>query len=463
MLLRQATVQEPGGPSAIDLDYKDTQESDPETDTVDNGQLITTTLPNGIVTRNILDPAGRLLKTHSAPSGGSDIQRFIYEYELASGKQTKLRSQETDKDGNTIAYDYDDLDRLTSAISTPGNDYSYDYDDAGNLIERQVNTATPTLYSYNEANQLCWRVTAASTKQCDDPPAPSGADSYGYDADGNQTSESGGNSWTFNRRSQMTGRTISGSSLSFAYAGPGQAQRISIGSTQVVNNVLGVASHTAGTDATYYTRDNGGAFLSQRKPSASSPDRRIYPLTDALGSTRALVNENGTVVRRYAFDPYGRDTSTGSWTASTRFQFASGERHDTGNNSLDHFGQRYYLPTNGRWTQQDPLNQASDLRQANRYTYTGCDPVNVTDPTGMVSLGWDDLADVAFGMSDLGTAAAAGLALTAASGACLAAIPGSGPAAPLVAIGCGTFIVGNAGIFAWSMYSAYNDFGNVLD
>jgi RHS repeat-associated protein len=85
-------------------------------------------------------------------------------------------------------------------------------------------------------------------------------------------------------------------------------------------------------------------------------------------------------VRRYAYDPYGNDTSpTGSWTTTTPFRYAGGEADATG---LYDYGQRYYSPTNGRWTQQDPLNQASDLVQGNRYGYVGGDPMNSIDPTG---------------------------------------------------------------------------------
>jgi len=50
---------------------------------------------------------------------------------------------------------------------------------------------------------------------------------------------------------------------------------------------------------------------------------------------------------------------------------------------LYQFGQRYYQPTLGRWTQQDSLSHIGDLNQADRYTYTGDDPVNNIDPSGM--------------------------------------------------------------------------------
>lgn len=43
----------------------------------------------------------------------------------------------------------------------------------------------------------------------------------------------------------------------------------------------------------------------------------------------------------------------------------------------------------GRWTQQDPLDQLANPREANRYAYAAGDPANVVDPTGMI--GFEDL------------------------------------------------------------------------
>lgn len=51
---------------------------------------------------------------------------------------------------------------------------------------------------------------------------------------------------------------------------------------------------------------------------------------------------------------------------------------------LYRFGERYYDPQIGRWTQRDRVNQATDLRQANRYAYVGGDPINALDPNGTI-------------------------------------------------------------------------------
>ena len=85
----------------------------------------------------------------------------------------------------------------------------------------------------------------------------------------------------------------------------------------------------------------------------------------------------------YKYDPYGSMVSS-SGTVPNPFKFAGG--HDAGQ-GVYHFGARQYDPGLARWTQQDPLDQIGDLREANRYVYAGADPANSIDPTGTISAG----------------------------------------------------------------------------
>src|SRR6266699_392690 len=65
------------------------------------------------------------------------------------------------------------------------------------------------------------------------------------------------------------------------------------------------------------------------------------------------------------------------------FKFADGYLDASG---YYQFGERYYDPSLGRWTQQDPVGGSlGDLNAANRYTYANDDPVNVVDPSGAIS------------------------------------------------------------------------------
>ena len=46
------------------------------------------------------------------------------------------------------------------------------------------------------------------------------------------------------------------------------------------------------------------------------------------------------------------------------------------------FGQRWYHPGTGRFTQQDSIEHLTDPAQGNRYAYAADNPVNYIDPTG---------------------------------------------------------------------------------
>jgi RHS repeat-associated protein len=137
---------------------------------------------------------------------------------------------------------------------------------------------------------------------------------------------------------------------------------------------LGLSSKTDAAGTTYVTRDSDGRVINER----SGTNTRRYYAFDGLGSTVSLTDTAGTETSSYSYDPFGNRVG-GAWNAEAMFQFAGGYRMANG---LYHFGQRYYDPVIGRFTQQDPLDRVGDLRQGNRYLYAGDDPINLIDPTG---------------------------------------------------------------------------------
>jgi RHS repeat-associated protein len=117
------------------------------------------------------------------------------------------------------------------------------------------------------------------------------------------------------------------------------------------------------------------------------------------GSVVALVRADriGTsaqaqaVTGRFRYDPYGNVTlKSGSSDTPWRFAGAFFERFpSTDANSqrgLYKMGERFYDPRIGRWTQTDPIDQSTDLREANKYLYAAADPVNLSDPSGAFSV-----------------------------------------------------------------------------
>ena len=95
-----------------------------------------------------------------------------------------------------------------------------------------------------------------------------------------------------------------------------------------------------------------------------------------------VTDSSGTKVNSYDYDPFGVMLNQQEGVANP-FKFAGGYLDASG---FEQFGVRYYSPSLGRWTQQDPVaGSLFDLNSANRYVYAGDDPVNQVDPGGTSS------------------------------------------------------------------------------
>jgi RHS repeat-associated protein len=116
-------------------------------------------------------------------------------------------------------------------------------------------------------------------------------------------------------------------------------------------------------------------LIGQRDGNGSS----YYLFDGHPGSVVGVTNGSGALTARLGYDPYGNLTSS-SGTPSNPWRFAG--QYLDGQTGLYKMGARYDDPAVGRWTQQDPLSQAIDPKQADRYVYAGDNPVNVADPSG---------------------------------------------------------------------------------
>jgi RHS repeat-associated protein len=301
------------------------------------------------------------------------LTSFTYTYTNGSN-DTPLVQTQTENDAvasNTYTYSYNAANELTAAAVTSGTgtSYSYTYDADGNMMSKTAGSAT-TAYAYNSADQLCWAYAGASSNPCSS--APTGATTYSFDSDGNQTGSSAGVSFSYDTKDQTTSTTYGGTTLSgLSYTDQGQDNRTSVGSTTFDNSTSGTAISTTAGSSTYYLTNGQGTVLGERTGSA-----HYYFLTNALGSVVAVINGTGqTVADRYGYDPYG-NTTYSSVTVANPFGYAGGYTDPTG---LVRFGARYYDPTTARWTQVDP--EASGSTSA--YDYSGDNPTNETDPSGL--------------------------------------------------------------------------------
>lgn len=104
-----------------------------------------------------------------------------------------------------------------------------------------------------------------------------------------------------------------------------------------------------------------------------------YFFRDANGSTRALLDQNGTVAGAFTYTPYGSLRAT-SGSATTPLLYAQGyQDSDTGLLYLVH---RYYEPGSGQFLTEDP---DLDVTQE-AYGYASNSPTNNIDPLGLFCL-----------------------------------------------------------------------------
>jgi RHS repeat-associated protein len=310
----------------------------------------------------VLNAQGQITTTYSS---------FTYSYLAGSTPTNLVQSVKLlDPIGHvnsfTRDYSYDSMNRLTNAeVFNSSNqevqDWGYSYDKAGNRLKSTVFSSGSTMtYSYNGANELTQTVQGSTTV------------TYSYDGNGNQTGSSTGPSFTYNDKNQTTAI----GSNSYTYSGPSQVDRVKINALTNTYSSLGLTSQSDTSGTTYYTRCSCGLLVNERLPNGS----KYYYLFDGLGSIVGLTNSSGSEVNAYDYDPYGVILNE-TTPQPNPFQYVGG--YFESSTGLVKFGTRYYNPSLGRWTQQDPVGGSlGNPDTLNRYVYASDDSVNETDPSG---------------------------------------------------------------------------------
>ena len=335
-------------------------------------------------TRTAYDAAGRVTRVYTARASNDADRASDFSYRYASngtacssglpeGTETSLRQSMTDHTtGLTTTYCYDTANRLTSA-STPGGDsFTYAYDVNGNRTQQTKNGAVVDTQTVNAADQL------TNT-------------GYAHDASGNLTASPELGKVTYSATEQMTQRTKAATPATYTYAGTNQNELITMakdGDTRTLtygrtdaNGLPLIEAYNAEGGTSYIAHDPNGTPVAIR----AFTGQTHYYAEDGLGSTTALINQDGNVTGLYDYDPSGEVTIAASPNTGVvrvnPFRYAGGTYDYTSN--LIKFGQRWYDPTTGRFTQQDSLETLADPTRANRYEYAAGNPINYVDPTGL--------------------------------------------------------------------------------
>ena len=294
--------------------------------------------------------------------------------------------------GDTYSYDltWDFVGRITEKTETVQGVTStavYTYDAAGRLDTVTVDALLTEDYDYdangNRTSATVDGVGVAGTYDDQDRMLSYGGQSYTYGARGHQASASGG---------QTTDYDATGNLLSVTTAG-GTTINYEVDATN-----RRIERTNGATSTRYLWRDHlrieaeldGADSVVSRFVYGESPNVPEYMLrggntyrllTDHLGSVRLVVNaDTGTVAQRIDYDSFGvvqTDTNPGFQP----FGFAGG-LYDPAS-GLVRFGARDYDAATGRWTAKDPIGFGGG--DSNLYGYVGGNPVNATDPRGLLS------------------------------------------------------------------------------
>lgn len=361
-----------------------TQVVDSKSGTITRGydafdRLTTETTPQGGITYGY-DAAGRrtALTVSGQPALGYVYDNANRLTQMAQGSATvaftydpaSRRTTLTLPSGIVANYAYDTASQLTSINYKRGTtvigDLSYSYDAVGQRTSTNgtlANASLPAALSsatYDAANRLTTFGTASITYDANGNMLTDGTRTYTWDARNHLATISGpvAASFQYDAFGRRISRTIAAVTTKYLYDNMNPVQELT-GTTPSANLMTGL-----GIDEIFRRTDSAGA--------------RDF-IRDALGSTLALADNAGVLQTQYAYDPFGRTTTTGA-TSTNSFQYTGRENDGTG---LYFYRARYYAPDFGRFISSDPIGLQGGL---NTYRYAEANPIRYTDALGLASI-----------------------------------------------------------------------------
>ncbi|MGA3324107.1 MAG: RHS repeat-associated core domain-containing protein [Terriglobia bacterium] len=306
--------------------------------------------------------------TVTATSSAGSALNLTFGYYANANVETITNNLNT---GRTQTFTYDNLNRLATAQTqaTSGQycwGQSFGYDRYANLLSATVTqcTAFGLTLGVNTNNQIT------------NP-------GFTYDASGDMTSD-GTYTYVWDARNRLQ----SAGGVTYTYDGDGKRVMKSSG-TLYWNSPGGTP--LAETNSSGATLNEYIFFDGNRVARRDSSGNVYYYFQDQLGTAKTLTISAGVVCYDADFLPYGQEMAYTN-SCAQNYKFTGLERD--GETGLDHTLHRMYESTLGRWLtpdrhRADPLNPQS----WNRYAYVLDNPINFTDPYGLVNV-WQAIKGV---------------------------------------------------------------------
>jgi RHS repeat-associated protein len=168
------------------------------------------------------------------------------------------------------------------------------------------------------------------------------------------------------------GYDAAGTKLSAAYTSGGTTAKTEYAGNKVYNN---------GTLGMFLTEE-GYLSLSGTTPAY------FYCLKDHQGNNRVVLSQAGAVEQVNHSYPFGGLFGEGVQTSGQPYRYNGKELDRKFGLDFYDYGARHYDAALGAWTTADPLAEKRPWESP--YCFTGNNPVNRIDPTGLI---WDDVKE----------------------------------------------------------------------
>jgi RHS repeat-associated protein len=286
---------------------------------------------------------------------------------------------------------YDNLNQLTAfargtlngahdTISSPTHSQSWSLDAAGNFTS-QTTDGTQVNRTHNKQNE----VTGV------------GSSTLTFDKNGNLTKDDTGQQYVFDAWNRLVAVKNSGGTTIVNYKvdalgrriveNPGTARDLYYSADwQVLEERLGGVS-TATVQYVWSPVYVDALVLRDRSTlNNGTLDERLWVQQDANWTVTALANGSGSLVERYIYDSYGKQTvldANFNTRSSSSYGFVigfQGARLDT-TSGLYNERSRDLSPTLGRWLTNDPLG--FDAGETDTYRFAANNPAATIDPLGL--------------------------------------------------------------------------------